>query len=257
MEGLVFKELLSDFVEVSKEIFKTNLIGVYLHGSAAMGCFNPDKSDLDLILIVKTDIPDVEKMEFMERVVEFNEKAPAKGIELSIVKKEFCKPFVYPTPYELHFSETHLNWFKTNPKDYIEKMNGTDKDLAAHFTIINRYGVVLYGEGISEIFGEVPKEDYIDSIWFDVENAREDIVENPIYIILNLCRVLAYLQEGLILSKKAGGEWGLNVLPERLNMLIQDALQCYVTDKEMKADFEAAVEFADYMVEKIRQCKEQ
>lgn len=256
MEGVVFKELLSDFVEVSKEIFKTNLTGVYLHGSAAMGCFNPDKSDLDLILVVKTDIPDAEKMGFMEHVVEFNEKAPSKGIELSIVKKEFCKPFVYPTPYELHFSETHLNWFETNPKDYIGKMRGTDKDLAAHFTIINRYGIVLYGESISEAFGEVPKENYIDSIWFDIENAKEDIVENPMYIILNLCRVLAYLQEGLILSKKTGGEWGIKMLPERFGELIESALQDYVSDNKMKDDIEMAAEFADYMIDRIGRYRE-
>jgi len=256
MECVVYKELLSDFVEASKEIFKANLTGVYLHGSAAMGCFNTDKSDLDLILIVKADISDVEKTEFMECVVEFNEKAPSKGIELSIVKKEFCNPFVYPTPYELHFSVTHLNWFKTNPKDYIEKMRGTDKDLAAHFTIINRYGIVLYGEGISEVFGEVPKEDYIDSIWFDVENAKEDIVENPMYIILNLCRVLAYLQEGLILSKKTGGEWGIKMLPERFGELIESALQDYVSDNKMKDDIEMAAEFADYMIDRIGRYRE-
>jgi len=40
----------------------------------------------------------------------------------------------------------HLNWFKAQPEDYIEKMQGTDKDLAAHFTIINKCGVVLFGE---------------------------------------------------------------------------------------------------------------
>ena len=142
---MVYEDLLIRFTEMSRAALGDNLVGVYLHGSAAMGCFNPQKSDLDLILVVEKEIPDAAKLEFMRYVVELNEEAPAKGIELSIVKKVYCDPFVYPTPFELHFSCTHLNWFREKPEDYVEKMKGTDKDLAAHFTIIRKYGIVLYG----------------------------------------------------------------------------------------------------------------
>ena len=119
---MFYEELLTRFVETSKSIFGDNLVGVYLHGSLAMGCFNPQKSDLDLILVVENDIPKDTKLEFLQKVVKFNEEAPQKGIELSIVKREFCKPFVYPTPYELHFSNTYVDWVKENPEDYIEKI---------------------------------------------------------------------------------------------------------------------------------------
>lgn len=37
------KELLDDFVMSSKNILGDNLTGIYLHGSAAMGCFNNKK----------------------------------------------------------------------------------------------------------------------------------------------------------------------------------------------------------------------
>ena len=46
------EKIINDFVEQSKAILQTNLVGVYLHGSAVMGCFNPLKSDLDLIVVV-------------------------------------------------------------------------------------------------------------------------------------------------------------------------------------------------------------
>lgn len=137
----------------------------------------------------------------------------------------------------------------------MQKMKGTDKDLAAHFTIINKCGIVLFGKDIDEVFGTVPKNDYVDSIWFDIENACEDMVENTMYLTLNLCRVLAYLQEDIVLSKKAGGEWGLRMLPERFHTLIQEALQSYETDKEMAVDEKMALEFAEYMVAKIREYK--
>lgn len=54
---MVYDNLLVSFTEMSKRILGDNLVGVYLHGSAVMGCFQPGKSDLDLILIVRQDIP--------------------------------------------------------------------------------------------------------------------------------------------------------------------------------------------------------
>lgn len=136
-------------------------------------------------------------------------------------------------------------------------MKGEDKDLAAHFTIINRYGIVLYGEQIENVFGGVSKKEYVDSIWSDVESAREDIADEPMYRILNLCRVLAFLKEDLYLSKQQGGEWGIVHMPERYNFLILQTLDCYKTNQIMQVDMELANQFADEMLTIIRFEKEQ
>lgn len=253
--GMVYDDLLKRFTEMSKQILGSNLVGVYLHGSAAMGCFNRKKSDLDLILIIEGDISDMVKMEFMRHVVGLNEEAPEKGFELSVVKREYCNPFIYPTPYELHFSVVHLKCFLDDPIDYVKKMKGTDKDLAAHFTIIRKYGIVLYGEDIDRVFGAVPRDDYIDSILYDIDGACGEILENPVYFTLNLCRVMAYLREGKVLSKRAGGEWGLDELPHRFHGMIRDALHSYETDSAMAGDPEILPVFADYMIEQIMHYK--
>lgn len=243
---MYYQGLLDDFVDMCREVIgegaggepidgkdvriageKSRLTGVYLHGSMAMGCFNPEKSDIDIIVVIEGELTDGQKMRFMERVVQLNGRAPEKGLELSVVKRCYCKPFAYPTPYELHFSPAHLWWFRERPEHYVENMKGADRDLAAHFTVINRYGIALYGEAVSDVFGEVPKRDYLDSIWHDVENAAEDIEGNPVYVILNLCRSAAFLRDGLCLSKEAGGEWGLESLSARYRGLILGALGSY------------------------------
>ena len=156
---MLYQNLLHEIVDKSKKILKDDLTGIYLHGSLAMGCFNPDKSDIDLIIVINNSITDLQKLQFMNYVVEWNKTAPDKGIELSIVRKEYCQNFLYPTPFELHFSNAHLQWFIDDPTDYIHKMNGTDKDLAAHFKIIKEYGVVLQGEEIEDVFADVPRKD--------------------------------------------------------------------------------------------------
>ena len=249
---MLYQAVIDEFTDMSREIIGEKLIGIYLHGSMAMDCFNPEKSDIDLLVVIEDEINDVQKMEFMKQVVKLNELAPAKGLEISIVKREYCKPFVYPTPFELHFSPMHLQWFRDNSKNYVKKMKGEDKDLAAHFTIINRYGIVLYGEKIEHVFGTVSKKDYVESIWSDVEGAREKIAEDPIYMILNLCRVLAFLKENLCLSKQLGGEWGIAHISERYHSLILQALDCYKTNQIMKPDLELAVQFTDEMLTIIK-----
>lgn len=249
---MLCQNVIDEFTNMCKDIFSDNLTGVYLHGSLAMGCFNPKKSDIDFIVVIENEITETQKMDFMNSVVELNEQAPPKGIEVSIVKKEFCKPFVYPTRFELHFSIAHLQWFKNNPYEYIEKMNGTDKDLAAHFMIINQYGIVLYGKQIAEVFGEVQDEYYIDSIWEDVKNAKEDIFVNPVYVILNLCRVTAFLEERLCLSKTKGGKWGIEKANQKYKRLISKALQCYETDQILNVNKEALMEFAEEMLGRIK-----
>lgn len=246
-------KLLNEFTERSKEILKGDLVGIYLHGSAVMGCFNPQKSDIDLIIVVERPLTDAVKRAYMDMVTAYSAMGPEKGIEMSVVLRKVCKPFVYPTPFELHYSEGHAEWYRDDPNDYISRMNGTDKDLAAHFTIINRRGRCLFGAPIREVFSEVPAADYMDSIWFDVEGAAEEITEYPMYLTLNLARVLAYKEEGLVLSKKEGGEWAIGNLPARFRPLITDALREYTESAEVVYDKALAVRYAEYAVKRIGQ----
>ena len=244
-----YKSLLETFVAESNRILDKNLVGIYLHGSAAMGCFNPNKSDLDLIVIVKHEPSNADKRSFMDMVVALNQHAPAKGIEMSMVRECFCNPFIYPTPYELHFSMMHLDWYQSNPDDYVEKMCGTDVDLAAHFTVIYHRGITLWGKEISDVFAQVPREDYLDSILSDVRDATDSMMDNPVYFTLNLCRVLAYKQDGLVLSKREGGEWGLDRISNPdYRGLIFAALQAYQTEEAMEFRQDIATSFASDML---------
>ena len=130
-------------------------------------------------------------------------------------------------------------------------MHGTDKDLAAHIMIIYHRGVCLYGEEIRSVFEDVDHKVFFDSIWNDIQHSKEEILENPVYITLNLCRVLAYKQENLILSKQEGGKWALDNVPRRFNNFIQQALDDYASVKQIRLDESIALEFAKYMIDQI------
>lgn len=250
---LPYQNVLDSFVTTAREIMGDKLTGIYLHGSLAMGCFHPGKSDIDLIIVIEENISDEQKMKFMENVIALNRQAPAKGLEMSIVLRRYCNPFLYPTPFELHFSPIHLRWFCDKPQDYIRNMKGADKDLAAHFTILCQYGITLFGEDIKDVFAQVPRNDYVDSIWEDVKEAKEEILRQPMYIVLNLCRVLAFCSEGLYLSKREGAEWGMEHLPAEYSTIIASALWCYESDQEMVLEEASGRAFADEMLAVIEE----
>lgn len=248
---LPYQNLLDRFAEESRRILGKNLVGVYLHGSAAMGCFHPSTGDLDLLVVVNEPIPNETKMEYMKMSVFLNKEAPKKGIELSVLRKCFCNPFVYPTPFELHFSPSHLDRWNADPEEYIRNFNGLDRDIAAHVMILRNRGVVLSGSPIRETFGEVRQEDYFSSILHDIENAKEDILHDPMYVILNLCRVLAYRKNGAILSKEEGGQWGLSNLPETYRSLLAAALSQYRGNSVPSYGRNLSEDFASFMLRKI------
>ncbi len=68
-------------------------------------------------------------------IYELNKEAPEKGIEMSVVKESVCDPFVYPTPFELHFSAGHLDWYRSDPDGYTEKTRGIK---SAYFSCTRR-----------------------------------------------------------------------------------------------------------------------
>ena len=77
-------------------------------------------------------------------------------------------------------------------------------------------------------------------------------MDNPTYFILNLCRVLAYKKEELILSKQEGGQWGIRNVPEKYQPLIVQALDEYLSDKSTEWDGNHLHEYAAYMITQIR-----
>lgn len=79
------QELLNNLVDESKKILGDNLTGIYLHGSAAMGCFHVKKSDIDFIIVVKKELSKKIKRKYMDMLIELNQKAPKKGIEMRLL----------------------------------------------------------------------------------------------------------------------------------------------------------------------------
>ncbi|WP_336776406.1 aminoglycoside adenylyltransferase domain-containing protein [Paenibacillus sp. MMO-58] len=239
-------------VSTFESILSDNLAGIYLHGSLAMGCFNPRKSDIDLILVVKNKLSK-EELQLMTRHVLLldHDLRGSNGIELSIILESYARNFVYPTPFEYHYSEYHRERYQSEPGYLCGGFE--DPDLAAHLTVIYYRGKTLWGVPIPELLGPVESIYYIQSILGDISEASKEIIDLPVYYSLNLCRVLFYLREGKVSSKQEGGEWGLRVLPSKYHTMLRACLDDYIGQGNLlERDERQLIEFAEYMQAEIK-----
>ncbi len=218
--------LLDRIVRDTKAILGDGLVGIYLHGSLAFGCFNWASSDIDYLTVVEAEPTPAQKEALIAAILALDADCPPKGIEMSVVLARDCRAFTHPTPYVLHYSNSYRDRYRVDLAATCAAVHGTDPDLAAHFTVTRAVGIPLCGAPIEAVFAPVPRSAYLDSVLADIESAEQDIAANPVYVILNLCRTLAYLQDGRVRSKAQGGEWGITASADDAD-LIRAALTAY------------------------------
>lgn len=249
------RSLLGRIGEQLQQVLGENLIGVYLHGSLAFNCFNPDTSDVDFLVVVRDRLDAATKRRIAKALIELSRDAPKKGLEMSIVTRASLRDFRYPTPYELHFGNEWIRRYEADEVDL--EAERTDPDLAAHLTVVRERGVRLVGAPIEEVFLPIPRHAYLRSIANDAAYASRNLVSDPVYGVLNLCRVLAFIHDGVITSKAEGGEWAVRRVPANFVPLTQAALDAYAQGDQLRlANGEQLHAFAAYAAREINRALE-
>jgi len=231
-----------------------NLQGLYLHGSLAMGCFNPSCSDLDAIAVTAEGMA-VETKRAVAAILLRRSGAP-HPIEISFLRHRDLAPWRYPTPFDLHYSEMWRARFEADLAGGAwrrwNEEEREDPDIAAHITMLRQRGVTLFGPPIARVFPPVPREDYLASILADYASARDGIVQRPVYGVLNLCRVYRYLCDGRICSKEEGGVWTARTLPLELQPVARQALAVYRSESAEERFVPAELDaFAHYIDKRV------
>lgn len=127
--------------ELSKNILKIigdDLVGIYLHGSLAMGCYNPKSSDIDFVIIVRNHLNPNNKKSLIEYLVKIEQGTMDVHFEMSMIKEQDLHPCKHPMNFLLHYSKQHK-------KAFIESgsmcQNSIDPDLIAHIAMIKEGGL--------------------------------------------------------------------------------------------------------------------
>jgi len=119
---------LEKFSEKIISVLACDLVGIFLHGSLAMGCFNPKSSDID-ILVVTEHMMDVDtKTKIAEILLDFS--SHPHPIEISFLVFNEIFPFRHPLPYDFHYGESwRPKFIKKTTKWYMEELEFQKKIL--------------------------------------------------------------------------------------------------------------------------------
>ena len=185
-------DYLAELAQRFEDLVGDSLVGVYLHGSAALGDFSPARSDLDVVAVVDRPLSAREK----DAIAEAARSCPASvGLELHVVHESTIAAVEAPH-FELHVSGERV-------------VDGCghagDSDLPAHFAVLRERGRALVGPPAASIFPPIPRALLLRSFAGELRWAEEHA--SPSYQVLNACRALRFLEEGVLCSKLDGAEW--------------------------------------------------
>jgi len=175
------------------------LTGAYLHGSAALGGWTAERSDVDILFVAADDLTAAAAARAGQALLRAGDDCPGRGgLECSIVTAGAAARPAPPWPFVLHVGVRD-----GEKKLYRGQDRAGDDDLLMHYAVCRAAGITLSGPPPQVAIGAVARPRILsylaDELGWGLANAPES------YAVLNACRAQVYLQQGEIIGKVAGG----------------------------------------------------
>jgi hypothetical protein len=176
------------------------LVGLYLHGSAAMGGWSPTHSDVDLLGVVARQLDRRAKRVISARLNHPSLVCPAPaGLELSLVTAAVVADPPRRPPFELHVRTG------PTPQTHLGGPAAADPDLLLQFAVCRRAGVAVAGPDPSEVFAEPPRAWLLERVAAELRWAMGH--GSPASRVLTACRAWRYLEDDVLGAKVESGRW--------------------------------------------------
>ena len=145
LDRLVVRE--ADRIAVAlRDTLPSVLVGVYLHGSAALGDWIPRRSDLDILAVSSRGLSDPEVQSLVTSLLAPPSPPDAPALEFSLVTLDAVRAQLPAPPFELHLT----NGIAAKVVD--GRAHPGDPDLVLHFEVCRTRGLALVGPPPDEVF---------------------------------------------------------------------------------------------------------
>jgi hypothetical protein len=177
-----------------------DLVGLYLHGSAALRDYHPGRSDIDLLAVCAAPLEEPVRRAVAAHLAADALPCPAAGgLEFSLITPAAAVDPASAPRYELH------GWDAQGRLQ--ADLGAGDPDLPLHFAAIVAGGTVVLGPPPAEVFRQVTRAELIPRLVAELDWA--DANASPSYRVLTACRALRVLADGQLCSKRTAAEWVL------------------------------------------------
>ncbi|MDT0320225.1 aminoglycoside adenylyltransferase domain-containing protein [Streptomyces millisiae] len=185
---------------------RPDLVGVYLHGSAVLGGFDPARSDVDVLAVVAGPEGESAQRRAGEAVAATAARCPGAGLELSVLTAATARELG-----DCRF-EAHVNTTGAEPVIVPGAGAGGDPDLVLHAAVCREFGRAVLGPPPGEVFGRPPRQRILAAMAADLRWAID--AGHAAYAVLNACRAARFAEEGRLCSKLDGARWYLGRHPD-------------------------------------------
>jgi predicted nucleotidyltransferase len=219
-----------------------SLVGLYVYGSLVTGDFDKDRSDIDLLAVVDSDV-DGDTFDRLDRMhARFVEDHPAweDRIEVAYV----------PAPALWNFRTQTEQIAVVSPGEPFH-LKAAGKDWLINWYMVREVGVTLCGPPPRALIPEISQSEFVEAVLEQAEAWKEWVCKMRTpgaqsYAVLTLCRALYTDTHGKQASKKQAALWARAYLPQWAPLIQQSSLWLSESqDKEAddKAGLQETVRF--------------
>lgn len=182
----------------------TPVISAILHGSLALDDFIPERSDIDLLLVVKNHLRPFEGDAVVAAIHRSRRDVAAK-VDLHVVTADVAAAPAKSPPLELYVHGHPSGQLS------VERSVPADPDLPAELSMARAHGHRLLGAESRDVLGPVPPEWVRDrgAHWLRVWTSRTDDSAHAELMVLTACRIWRFAREGVHCGKTQAGRWAL------------------------------------------------
>jgi predicted nucleotidyltransferase len=247
-------QLLDHIVKKIKEVLANDLVGIYLYGSATAGDFDPQLSDIDLLVVLNASLT-IEKFDnllLMHKEISSANPDWNDRIESVYINQNDLK----------HFRDKSFEIAEISPGEPFHRKNIGIEWLISWYTI-RISGKTLIGKNIEDVIPYISKEDYQQAEkeqivrwtkWiqeYNEQSSRGSVA----YVILTACRAMYNYSHQDRASKKKAANWASQTFPQWA-LLIENAqkwrqVQWYPHQEVVGSDISKVVEFVNFAVDQI------
>ena len=243
-------ELLDSLLTQIQAVLEQKLVGVYLFGSLVWGDFDPESSDIDLLVATASDIDDQEFSDLDSMQLGFVEKHKRWEGRIEII----------------YLPTAALQTFKSRPSKIAIMSPGepfhfkeADKGWLMNWYMVQEQGRTLFGPDPTTLIDPISKQEFIQTVKQHVARWGEWIYDartrpSQAYAILTMCRALYTSTHGVQVSKRKAAEWAVQEMPQ-WSELIKSALLWRAAWRDDTVDhaatFPETLRFVQFMIARI------
>ena len=207
-----------------RHLLSEQFVGLYLYGSLAMGDFDPQKSDIDFVVVtagaLSTDL--VSTLKALHETLAMEYSRWGAQLEGSYIPRQSLRRYDPEDIWHPHIDR--------GDKGLVTERHDTDW-IVQRF-VLREHGRVIAGPDPKTLIDPISATDLRRAIlgfmwWWreQLENTRRVARSGyQAYAVLTMCRILYTLENGDVRSKPAAAHWAKTTLRARWSPLIQRAL---------------------------------